>query len=181
MDFKTTFTKRRRSAFTLIETVIAVGISGLLLAAIAGTSSFAARSFAGLANYSDLDRMSRNALDKMSQEIRQTRRLIDGSTNRLAFEDSDGGTIEYIYNSHSRTLRRQKNGGGSKVLLENCDQLTFSMYQRNPIGGTYDVYPTATPSNCKLVQLRWTCSRDLITARANTESVQSSKIVIRKQ
>ena len=184
MDFKTTFTNRRRSAFTLIETTIAVGIAGLLLAAIAGASSFTARSFAGLANYTDLDHMSRNALDTMSQEIRQTRRLIDGSTNRLAFEDSDGGTLEYIYNPNSHTLRRVKTGGGgggSKTLLENCDQLAFSMFQRNPVAGTYDVYPTATPSNCKLVQLRWTCSRDLITAKANTESVQSSKIVIRKQ
>jgi hypothetical protein len=117
----------------------------------------------------------------MSQEIRQTRRLTDGSTNRLVFEDSDGGQLQYYWDKDSKTLRRQKNGGGSKVLLDNCQQLTFSMFQRNPIGGTYDVYPAATPATCKLVQLRWTCSRDLLKTGANTESVQSSKIVIRKQ
>ena len=55
------------------------------------------------------------------------------------------------------------------------------MFQRNPVNGKYDQYPTATASQCKLVQLRWVCSRDLIHARRNTESVQSAKIVIRKQ
>jgi hypothetical protein len=97
------------------------------------------------------------------------------------FEDSDGGTLQFLYDPKARTLRRTKNGAASKVLLSNCDQLTFSMYQRNPVGGSYDVYPAATAQTCKLIQLRWTCSRDLLRAGANTESVQSSKIVIRKQ
>ena len=166
---------------TTIELMVGVGIASLVMLVMASMSSFAARSFAGLANYTDLDAMSRNALDSMSQEIRQTRRLIEGTTNRLVFEDSDGGELRYVYNASSRTLRRQKNTANSKVILENCDELTFTMFQRNPVGGSYEVYPTATPANCKLVQLRWTCSRDLIKAKANTESVQSSKIVIRKQ
>ncbi|HUS36965.1 MAG TPA: hypothetical protein VM680_16590, partial [Verrucomicrobiae bacterium] len=152
-----------------------------VMAVMAQLSSYTARSLAALANYTDLDRMSRNALDQMSAQIRQTRRLTEGTTNRLVFEDADGGTLEYFYNPSAKTLRRSKNGGGSKLLLSNCQQLTFSMYQRNPVAGSYDVYPTATAANCKLIQLKWTCSRDLIKAAANTESVQSSKIVIRKQ
>ncbi|MBI4659259.1 MAG: hypothetical protein HY735_10495, partial [Verrucomicrobia bacterium] len=55
------------------------------------------------------------------------------------------------------------------------------IYQRNPIGGTYDQYPTGAASTCKLVQLRWICSRKILGVAKNTESVQSAKVVIRKQ
>jgi hypothetical protein len=164
-----------------MEMVIALGVGSIVLTILAALSSYTARSFAGLANYTDLDRASRSALDTMSQQIRQTRRLTEGATNRLVFEDSDGGTLQFFYDAGAKTLRRTKNGAASKVLLTNCKQLTFSMYQRNPVGGTYDVYPAATPATCKLIQLKWTCSRDMLKADANTESVQSSKIVIRKQ
>ena len=183
MDFKVTSTKSiyRRAGFTLAEMAIGLGVAAFVMMMLGALSSYTARSLAGLANYTDLDQNSRTALDTMSQEIRQTRRLTDGSTNRLVFEDSDGGQLQYFWDKDSKTLRRQKNGGGSKVLLDNCQQLTFSMFQRNPIGGSYDVYPAATPATCKLVQLKWTCSRDLLKTGANTESVQSSKIVIRKQ
>jgi prepilin-type N-terminal cleavage/methylation domain-containing protein len=180
MDFKTTSTKRR-AGVTLIEMAIALGIASIVMLILGSLSSFTARSLAGLANYADLDRTSRNALDTMSQQIRQTRRVIEGTTNRLVFEDNDGGTLQFHYDAGARTLRRTKNAGASKVLLSNCDNLTFSMYQRNPVAGTYDIYPTATPATCKLIQLRWTCSRDLLKSKFNTESVQSAKIVIRKQ
>jgi hypothetical protein len=181
MDFKATSTKRRRAGVTLVEMAIALGIGSIGLLIIASLSSFTARSFAGLANYTDLDRMSRNALDVMSQQIRQTRRLTEGTTNRLVFEDSDGGQLQYLYDPSAKTLRRIKSGEPTKLLLSNCKQLTFSMFQRNPVAGTYDVYPTASPATCKLIQLKWTCTRDLLVADANTESVQSAKIVIRKQ
>ena len=180
MDFKVTSTKRRLG-FTLVEMAVGLGVASLVMLALGALSSYTARSMAALANYTDLDQNSRNALDTMSQEIRQTRRLTDGSTNRLVFEDSDGGSLQYFYDRDSKTLRRQKNGAGTKVLLDNCQQLTFSMFQRNPVAGSYDVYPAATPATCKLIQLKWTCSRNLLREGANTESVQSSKIVIRKQ
>jgi prepilin-type N-terminal cleavage/methylation domain-containing protein len=183
MDFKVTSIKStaRKAGFTLIEMTIGLGVAGIVLLMVAALSSYTARSMAGLANYTDLDQNSRTALDTMSQEIRQARRLTDGSTNRLVFEDSDGGTLQYFYDREAKTLRRTKNGGTSRILLDNCQSLTFAMYQRNPVAGSYDVYPTATPATCKLIQLKWTCSRDLLKTGANTESVQSSKIVIRKQ
>ncbi|HUS35247.1 MAG TPA: hypothetical protein VM680_07855, partial [Verrucomicrobiae bacterium] len=59
---------------TLVETVVAVCIASLVMAVMAQLSSYTARSLAALANYTDLDRMSRNALDQMSAQIRQTRR-----------------------------------------------------------------------------------------------------------
>ena len=56
------------------------------------------------------------------------------------------------------------------------------MFQRNPIGGTFDQFTnTLTAATCKLVQVSWVCSRKILQGKVNTESVQTSKIVIRKQ
>jgi prepilin-type N-terminal cleavage/methylation domain-containing protein len=184
MVFKTIFTKssRRRAGLTLVELLVSLGIGSVVLAALAGLMFYTGRSFAALANYVDLDAYSRNALDTMSREIRQTRRLVAGTSTRLEFEDFDGVPLVYQYNADARTLTRARNGVASpEPLLRECNFLQFSMFQRNPISGQYNQYPTATAAQCKLVQLRWVCSRDLIQSRRNTESVQSAKIVIRKQ
>ena len=183
MDCKITSTKRRKSAgMTLMELLVAVGVGGIILSALGSLVFYTGRSFAALANYVDLDNYSRTALDRMSREIRQTRRLIEGNDTKLVFEDFDGTQLIFQYHSSSRTLTRTKDGVmDTEPLLKDCDYLKFSMFQRNPVGGTYDQYPTATAATCKLVQLRWVCSRDLVYAKWNTESVQSAKVVIRKQ
>lgn len=167
---------------TLVEMLVSMAICSVLLAGFAALIFYTGRSYAALANYVDLDATSRNALDTMSREIRQTRRLIAGTTSKLTFEDFDGKTLIYEYDSAARTLTRTKNGvADPQPLLTECNFLEFLMYQRNPISGKYDQYPTANAATCKLIQLRWVCSRDLITSKWNTESVQSAKIVIRKQ
>lgn len=186
MVFRITSTKgasrRKKAGLTLVEFLVAIGIGGLVLAGLASLMFYTGRSFAALANYVDLDAYSRNALDTMSREIRQTRRLTTGTSTRLQFEDFDGGTLVYQYNADARTLTRSKNGVlDSQPLLRECNFLQFSMFQRNPINGQYNQYPTADAAECKLVQLRWICSRDLVQSRRNTESVQSAKIVIRRQ
>lgn len=167
---------------TIMELLFAVGIGSIVLVGLAALMFYTGRSFAALANYVDLDTYSRNALDTMSREIRQTRRLVSGTTTRLEFEDYDGRPLIYNYNSSTRLLTRTRDGvTDSEPLLKECNFLRFSMFQRNPINGQYDQYATSDPDQCKLVQLRWVCSRDLISSRWNTESVQSAKIVIRKQ
>jgi hypothetical protein len=159
--------------------MIATGIGGVVLSVLMLLIFFAARSFAALANYVDLDQASRNALDIMSSEIRQADRLTTFSTNQLVFS-YNGNTLDYTYSPQAKTLTRTL-GGNARVLLTGCDSLTFSIFQRNPMGGTYDQYPTATAATTKLVQLTWTCSRKILGAAVNTESVQSAKIVLRKQ
>ena len=186
MDCRTTSIKgrltRRRSGITILEVLVSTAVGGVMLAALAMLIFYTGRSFAALANYVDLDAHSRNALDTMSREIRQTERLISGNSTNLVFEDADGTQLSYTYDAGARTLVRSKDGvADSQPLLKECNFLEFSLFQRNPVGGTYDQYPAATASTCKLIQLRWICSRDLVTEKWNTESVQSAKIVIRKQ
>ncbi len=178
----TTGGKRRDAGLTILELLVALSVAGVLLAAVSALVFYTGRSFAAIANYVDLDMYSRNALDTMSREIRQTKRLISGSETQLVFEDWDGKNLSYTYNSSSHTLTRARKGvTDSAPLLKECNYLKFSMFQRNPVSGVYDQYPTADAATCKLVQLRWICSRDLIYSKWNTESVQSAKIVIRKQ
>lgn len=153
----------------------------MVLAVLALLMVFGSRSFVAMANYVILDQRSRNSLDRMSKEIRQCNRLITSSTNYLEFEDFDGGVLRYEYSHGTRTLFRSKDGvQDTKPLLEGCDYLKFAIYQRNPINGVYDQYPTASAATCKLVQLSWICARPILGGQ-NTESVQSAKVVLRNQ
>jgi hypothetical protein len=170
-----------RSGAALLDLLVGSALASLVLAAVMSMNMFGSRSFAAMGNYVSLDQYSRNALDKMSKEIRQCNKLVGNDYNYLWFQDYDGGDLLYYYVPSSRILYRLKNWVfDAQPLLVQCDYLNFSIYQRNPILGTYDQYPAATPSTCKLVQMSWICSRPLIGAK-NTESVQSAKVVIRKE
>ena len=167
---------------TLMELMVATSIGSIVSLGVASLLFYSGRSFAAMANYVDLDHRSRIALDSMSRAIRQANRLTDSTSTSLTFEDSDSGTLSFTYDPAAKTLTRFKDGTPDPTpLLEECDFLEFSIYQRNPVGGTYDQYPTATAGTCKLVQLNWVCSRKIFGVKKNTESVQSAKIVIRKQ
>ena len=183
MVCKTTSTKKaRQSGLSLVELLVATSVGSLVSLGVALLIVYSGRSFAAMANYVSLDRASRNALDTMSKEIRETNLLSGSTPTSLVFQDWDGGFLMYVYIKDSRKLIRIKNGViDAKPLLTECDYLNFSIFQRNPVLGSYNIYPTATPSTCKLVQLSWICSRQIFGLKVNTESVQSSKIVIRKE
>ena len=164
---------------TLVELMVAVAIGALILAAVGKLSLFTARSFVALGNYNDLDQASRNALDIMSREIRQTRGLTTYATNRLDFKDYDGFPLTYVWdpNPNALTLSRIK-GAQTKVLLRQCDFLSFGIYQRNPTND-FKFYSTTVPAQVKLINVSWRCSRQIFQKKVNTESVQTAKIVIR--
>jgi prepilin-type N-terminal cleavage/methylation domain-containing protein len=180
MDSKTTSTtKLTRRGFTLVEFLISSGIGSIFFLTLGYLSFFSARSYVAMINYADLETRSRNTLDTMSAEIRQANKLNSFTSSSLNFEDSDGQALQYVYDSSAGTLSRIKNNE-TKTMLTGCDTLTFGVFQRNPTND-YNVVATTNASLCKLIQLNWKCSRTILAAKVNTESVQSAKIVIRKQ
>src|SRR6266571_4902094 len=112
--------KVRCAGFTLVEMLVAIGISGMIFVAVGMMIFFSGRSYAALANYVDLDNRSRNALDRMSKEIRQVDCVTDSAsatlptgqvvTNRLALSgtETDGSayTLIYDYDPAMQTLVR---------------------------------------------------------------------------
>jgi hypothetical protein len=165
---------------TLVEIMVALAVASILLLAVATLGLYGGRSFAGLANYTDLDARSRHALDRLTKDVRQVNRLTASTSTSLTFEDADGSSLQYVYSPGNRTLSRVK-GGATEVLLTECDSLSFAIFQRNPINGTYNQYPTASPATTKLINVTWTCSRKILGNTMNTENVQTAKVVIRKQ
>jgi type II secretory pathway pseudopilin PulG len=171
-------------AWTLVEMMVAAGvfsISGLALAAI---FLFCIRSFAAMANYSALDQANRHAVDILTREIRQARAVVDCSTNSITVLDGNNESITYYFNPQSKQFIRTVSGTPSEVLLEDCNLLSFKLFQRNPISGTYNIYPAATnnwQATVKVIQLSWKTSRILPHGAVNSENVQTAQIVIRKK
>lgn len=180
MDCRTTSTEKRRAGSVLPEAIIAVGVTGILVVTLCAFTFFTGKSFAALFNYVDLDDVNRIAMDTLTRDVRQSNRVTGATTNTLTLEDADGSSIVYTYSPTAKTLTRNKNGV-SKVVLTECSKLSFNLGQRNTSTGGYDVYPAATPTTCKVVNVSWMCSRSIFGRAENTESVQTARIVIRKQ
>jgi hypothetical protein len=160
--------------------VVAAGIGTVLMTAVASLMYFSARSYASLANYIDLDQHSRKALDRMSLEFRQADGLTAYATNQLVFVSGGQTNLSYTFSPYFRTLVRT-NGSTVETLLTECDALTFTIYGRATLSNAFDQFPTTNAANAKLIKVSWTCSRKILGNKVNTESVQSAKIVIRKQ
>ncbi len=184
MVCKTTSTKGRsrfrQCGATLVDTVMALGVAGLLMAVLASLTMYSGRNLLAILNYADLNDKNRIAVDTMTRDLRECNRVISCTSTRLDIEDADGSTISYIYSSGAGTLTRTLNGV-TRTLVTGCEALTFSLGTRNPIGGTFNVVSTTDVSIAKVVNVSWNCSRTILGSKANTESVQTARIVIRKQ
>jgi type II secretory pathway component PulJ len=183
---------RRRGGFTLMESIIAAAIGTVVFGSIAVFGVFAERSFYALGNYVQLDLKSRNALDTISRDIRQADSCDSScfsSTNlTLLMTDPASGqaySVNYNYDPGAQSLFRIRtvaNSGRSTVVLTNCTSFAFSYFQRNPANGAWDVFglDTNSASICKLVQIDWVCARTMLSFVTNSESIESARVVIRK-
>ena len=172
--------KKSRAGVTLIELLVGMGIAGLVMLIIAPLSLYSGRSFADIANYSDLNSRSINALDRLTKEIRQSSGLLSYSPTEITVTNGFGKpNISYAYLPESREVVRRE-GATTTVLLHQCDSVEFRMYQRTPKPGGYEQYETSDPRSCKVVTVKWLCSRKVLGARRNTDEVQTARVVIRK-
>ena len=172
--------RRRQAGMGLAEAIIAIGITSMILLALVAITVFSSRSFVALANYVELDDYNRVAMDTLTRDLRECNRVTACDTNSLVIEDSDGFSITYAFSGGAKTLTRTKNSI-PKVLLTGCDNCSFVLCQRNAVTNSYDVFPTAVAANAKVVNVAWNCSRSILGQKANTENVQTARIVIRKQ
>jgi len=164
-----------------MEMLISIGVGSIIISAVAMLMWYNARSLAAISNYAELDQDSRYALDTMTREIRSATRIVTYKTNEIVL-NARGGTnnLRYFYNAGTREFAQFKNGSRT-TLLTGCDEMLISIFGRNNISNQFSQFGTTNAANAKMIRFTWTCSRDILGARVNTESVQSAKIVLRKQ
>jgi prepilin-type N-terminal cleavage/methylation domain-containing protein len=181
MEFKLTNHKRDSHGFTLVEMMVGVSIGCLLLAALATLYVFSMRSFAAMANYSELNQSSRYASDIISRDIRSCAKVISQTPNQLVL-DEPGGPTTFIYDASAGTLTRSQ-AGQTRLLLSGIDPLSFSwtLYERPFVGAKYEEFPPATISSAKLIGFQWSCSRRLMGAQNNSESLEAAIVEMRNQ
>ncbi len=175
---------QKRAGWTLVEMMVSVGIGMLVLGGVCTVYVFMLRNLDATANYEELDRQSRNAVDMMSRDIRQAAAMTSYSTNSVSFVNQDGTLLQYTWDTTNKLTYTNAStafgGPFGGMLLTNCSYLDFHIFQRNPSNGTtMDFWPTTTPSQAKVVLINWICSRTNYTTLKNSESVQTAKVVLR--
>ena len=170
--------------------MLGVAVFSIAAAALATIFLFSVRGFAAMANYAVLDQYNRQAMDQLTYEIRQAQQVVSYTSNAtsctLGILNGTGLSVNYIFDGSKQQVRRTASDGSSKVLLTNCNLLTFGLYMRPPTNGTFDVYPVDLSTNwqqmVKVVQLSWKTAMSICpTPIVNSEDIQTARIVIRKQ
>jgi Tfp pilus assembly protein PilW len=178
---------RNNRAWTLVEMMVAVGVFSIGGVALTSFFVFGLRSFAAMSNYAVLDKANRQAMDKLTCEIRQARQVTNFTTNppTLSLLSGDGLTVIYTFNPNTQQMVRDASDGSHQVLLTNCSLLNFDLRQRNPSNGVWGIFPPAQnqwQATVKAVELTWKTSMTISpTAAVNSENVQTARIIIRKQ
>jgi len=169
----------RRTGALLAEYLISIGLGTIVALVLVTLTVYSGRSFAGLANYVDLNAMGMLAMDTITRDVRRSAGLTSYSTNKLVFAyGTNANGVVLTYDPASRTLVRQQ-GTNSNTLLTGCESLQFSIYQSTPLAGSYDQYPTASGVDCKVLSVKWTCSRTILGVKSTTETDEEAKVVIR--
>lgn len=176
--------RRASAGWTLLELMISTVIGVMMLGCVAAAFIFMNRNLSATANYEELDRQSRNAIDIMTRDIRQAGALTNFSTSSLSFTNQDGTLLRYTWdttNYVTYTNASTNNGGPyGGTLLKGCKYLNFSIFQRTPSNATtMDFWPATNAASAKVILINLICSSTNYGSLTNSESVQTAKVVLR--
>ena len=99
-------------------------------------------------------------------------------------DGSTGPSVTYSFSPSTKKMLRTSSDGTSKVLLNNCNLLSFQLFTRCPSNAVFGSFPVAVNNwqqTVKVLQLTWKTSMTLPSGIVNSENIQTARIVIRKQ
>jgi hypothetical protein len=162
---------------TLIEMLVAVAVGSLVLMVVAMVFMNGTRAFAAASNYISMDTDSRNALDHLTQEIRQAGNLVQFSPTQLKFgyRAQTNSFLVFNWDATSGQLTEWNTATTTtNILLKGCDQLSFSLYNTS-------FAPTTNAAQGKGISVSWTCSRTILGSKSTTENMQQALVIIRNK
>ncbi len=190
---------RRSRGYTLVEVLVAAGLTGFILTGVLSTFLFLGRSSANIVNYSEMETEARKGLESFAVDTREASDLywIDANTIRLSI----GTTfVNYGYDTSTKAFYRvpvtRSGSSGSYTytesaprsqLIRRVEDFAFRGYQINattPIDVS-DLSTAAKQSAAsnvtKQIQISMRAIRKDVTVVGVTNSVFSARYILRNK
>lgn len=114
--------------YTLVELMLATGLSAIVLTGVLSTFLYLSRSGTTLANYNDMELQSRKGIETFAEDIRQAKTITWNTAQSITIVVPKGGSavsISYTYDSTTRAFSRIHATEGTKVLITGITPNTF--------------------------------------------------------
>lgn len=169
---------RARRGFTLVEIMVATGISAIVLLGILTAYLFVARNLTRLVNLQQQEVASRGTLRQFTQDVSAAISLTTATASQLDLTKpaaSGTATVSYVYSSGSQTLTRT-DSAGTRTLLTYLTAFTITYYNE---GGTAI---TGSPQSVKSIEISFSTAVGSSAAGTLARySSASSRILLRNK
>jgi prepilin-type N-terminal cleavage/methylation domain-containing protein len=120
-----------RKGFTLLELLVAMGISSMLLIGIFSSAIFISRSSLATTDYAGMDSEARIALEVFAREVRMASNVSSFSSDSVTLTVQNGGTsydVTYTYVPGIKAFYRAYGTADQQLLVSGITNFQFSRY-----------------------------------------------------
>lgn len=181
-----------RSAFTLVEMIMSIGIIAIFLSVVLTTNIIAQRSYLLIRDNDDLARQIRSAKMEVEEALRTADMVLEAGdspaylTLLCGSGDSATNVISFIHDPELHTFFKITEETNVTPLLENCEEISFNLLQRQyePISTNTPVLnlPTLLPhtlGSCQAVEFHWLCRKYWDEEKTRPSAEQSGQVLVR--
>jgi prepilin-type N-terminal cleavage/methylation domain-containing protein len=183
---------RRARGFTLVELMVAAGLSGFVLTGVLTCFLMLGRSGANLVNYTDMEKQARNGLELFAEDTRMANDIVWNSINSVTLVVPASGSNErytYSYDPTAGTFTRQLTGpttGTARVLISGISEFNFQAYRVNASEIDLDELDAdgdldQANIDTKQLQISLNASRTSSTVATATNTVLSARFILRNK
>jgi len=185
--------RRGRAGFTLVEVMIAAGISTLVLAGVLSAFLFIGRAGFSSSGYSEMEAQLRRGLDTFANDARMAQNITWNSAQSITLylptDGSGSRLVTYAYDSSStgetagcfyRVVGPANSAQPRRVLVRNvASDFSFNRYKLDINGVTDNV--AANDLETKLIQINLTASRTAHTVGTTSQTSRSARYLLRNK
>jgi prepilin-type N-terminal cleavage/methylation domain-containing protein len=174
--------RARRRGFTLVEVLIAAGLSAFIMTGVLTAFLFLGRSGATLQNYNDMEAQSRRALELFAEDVRQASAISWTSATEITLT-VNSSSVTYSYASGN--FNRQVGSGPAGAIISGIIDGTFSFRAFNVAGTEIPLDSAAALTTAgtatKQLQISLRSARSRATLATATNTVLSARFILRNK
>lgn len=176
--------RRSQGGFSVVELLVAMGISSMALAAVLSTVTFVARSSISTTDYADMDREARSGLETFARDVRMASDVVAFSTNAVTLQvvTASGTTnVNYTFVPQTKIFYRAYGTSGQRALIKNIDRFQLSRYSIALDPDTGQPMEAANSLDTKQIQLELRSIRSGPAKAFASNNVVSARYVLRNK